>query len=231
MRDSGETQSIPAGLTGQEDDSRAPAHGSDVKICSLVILALVLAGCAGGAKHAASQSSAANTYRVLLDTSQGPVVIDVDRNLAPNGAQHFYELVKAHYYDGSRFYRVVPGFVVQWGAAAEPAVTQKWDVTIPDDPVKGSNKVGTVTFAATGQPNSRTTHLFINLGDNSRLDAMGFAPIGRVVSGMKAVENIFPGYAETPDQNIISAQGNAYLKKEFPQLDYIKTARIIGGSQ
>ena len=231
MRDSGDTQSIPAGLTGQEDDSRAPAHGSDVKICSLVILALVLAGCAGGAKHAASQRSAANTYRVLLDTSQGPVVIDVDRNLAPNGAQHFYELVKAHYYDASRFYRVVPGFVVQWGAAAEPAVTQKWDVTIPDDPVKGSNKVGTVTFAATGQPNSRTTHLFINLGDNSRLDAMGFAPIGRVVSGMKAVENIFPGYAETPDQNIISAQGNAYLKKEFPQLDYIKTARIIGGSQ
>jgi peptidyl-prolyl cis-trans isomerase A (cyclophilin A) len=216
---------------GEEDDSCAPAHAKGVKIFSLAaVLALVLAGCAGGAKQSASQSSAASTYRVLLDTSQGPVVIEVDRNLAPNGAKHFYELVKAHYYDGSRFYRVVPGFVVQWGAAANPEVTQKWDVTISDDPVKGSNKPGTVAFAATGQPNSRTTHLFINLGDNSKLDAMGFAPIGRVVSGMKSVENIFPGYGETPDQNIISAQGNAYLKKDFPQLDYIKTAHIIGGS-
>jgi peptidyl-prolyl cis-trans isomerase A (cyclophilin A) len=198
-----------------------------VKIFSLVaILVLALAGCAGS-KQSASQSSAAHTYRVLLDTSQGPIVIEVDPSLAPNGAQHFSELVKAKYYDGSRFYRVVPGFVVQWGAAANPAVTQKWDVSIPDDPVKTSNTLGTVTFAATGQPNSRTTHLFINLGDNSKLDALGFAPIGRVISGMKSVENIFPGYAETPDQNIISAQGNAYLKKDFPQLDYIKTARII----
>lgn len=197
-----------------------------VKIFSLVvILALAVAGCSGGAKESASGS-----YRVLLDTSQGPIVVEVDRNLAPKGAQHFYELVKAHYYDGSRFYRVVPGFVVQWGAAANPAVTQKWDVNIPDDPVKGSNTKGTVTFAASGQPNSRTTHLFINLGDNSRLDSMGFAPIGRVVSGMKAVENIFPGYGETPDQNIIAAQGNAYLKKAYPQMDYIKIARITGES-
>lgn len=229
--DSDKTPAIPAGLAVEEDDSCAPAQAKGVKIFSLAaVIAVVLAGCAGGAKQSASQSSAASTYRVLLDTSQGPVVIEVDRNLAPNGAKHFYELVKAHYYDGSRFYRVVPGFVVQWGAAADPAVTQKWDVTIPDDPVKGSNKLGTVAFAATGQPNSRTTHLFINLGDNSKLDAMGFAPIGRVVSGMKSVENIFPGYGETPDQNIISSQGNAYLKKDFPQLDYIKTARIIGGS-
>lgn len=229
--DSDKTPAIPAGLAVEEDDSCAPAQAKGVKIFSLAaVIAVVLAGCAGGAKQSASQSSAASTYRVLLDTSQGPVVIEVDRNLAPNGAKHFYELVKAHYYDGSRFYRVVPGFVVQWGAAADPAVTQKWDVTIPDDPVKGSNKPGTVAFAATGQPNSRTTHLFINLGDNSKLDAMGFAPIGRVVSGMKSVENIFPGYGETPDQNIISSQGNAYLKKDFPQLDYIKTARIIGGS-
>jgi peptidyl-prolyl cis-trans isomerase A (cyclophilin A) len=228
--DSDKTPAIPAGVGREEDDSCAPAQAKGVKIFSLAaLLALVLAGCAG-AKQSASQNSAASSYRVLLDTSQGPVVIEVDRNVAPKGAQHFYELVKAHYYDGSRFYRVVPGFVVQWGAAADPAVTQKWDVTIPDDPVKGSNTPGTVAFAATGQPNSRTTHLFINLGDNSKLDAMGFAPIGRVVSGMKSVENIFPGYGETPDQNIISSQGNAYLKKDFPQLDYIKTARIIGGS-
>lgn len=196
----------------------------------VAVLVFALAGCAQSAKQSSSQSSP-GTYRVLLDTSRGPVVIDVDRSLAPNGARHFYELVEAKYFDGARFYRVVPGFVVQWGGAASPAVTKKWDVTIPDDPVKTSNVRGTVTFAATGQPNSRTTHLFINLGDNARLDGMRFAPIGRVESGMTAVDNIFPGYGESPDQSLIGAQGNAYLKKDFPQLDYIKTARIVGGSK
>jgi peptidyl-prolyl cis-trans isomerase A (cyclophilin A) len=201
------------------------------KFSIVAILALGLAGCTGAAKQSDSQSSAAHTYRVLLDTSKGPVVVDVDRRLAPNGAQRFYELVKAKYFDGARFYRVVPGFVVQWGAAADPAVTKKWDTTIPDDAVKTSNTRGTVAFAATGQPNSRSTHLFINLGDNAKLDAMGFAPIGRVGSGMEVVGRIYPGYAEQPDQALIAAQGNAYLKKEFPRLDYIKTARIVGGSQ
>lgn len=195
----------------------------------VTILALALAGCAGGAKQSASQSPA-DTYRVLLDTSKGPVVIVVDRRLAPNGAQRFYELVKAKYFDGARFYRVVPGFVVQWGAAADPAVSKKWDVTIPDDPVKASNTRGTITFAASGQPNSRTTHLFINLGNNARLDLMGFAPIGRVTSGMPVVDRIYSGYGEQPDQTLIAAQGNAYLEKEFPKLDYVKTARVIGGS-
>jgi peptidyl-prolyl cis-trans isomerase A (cyclophilin A) len=195
------------------------------KLPLAVALALALVGCAG--KQTAPQDPAPAAYRVLLDTSRGPVAIDVDSRLAPNGAQHFYELVKAKYYDGARFYRVVPGFVVQWGAAAKPAVTQKWDVTIPDDPVKESDTRGTVAFAATGQPNSRTTHLFINLGDNARLSAMGFAPIGHVASGMDNVDNIYAGYGEEPDQSMIAAQGNAYLKKEFPKLDYIKTARIV----
>ncbi|HYL27876.1 MAG TPA: peptidylprolyl isomerase [Candidatus Nitrosotalea sp.] len=192
----------------------------------VALLAAALAGCAGAAKQSAQADT--GTYRVLLDTSKGPVLIEVDRSLAPIGAEHFYRLVKAKYYDGARFYRVVPGFVVQWGGAADPAVTQKWDVTIPDDPVKGSNTRGTVAFAATGQPNSRTTHLFINLGDNAKLDAMGFAPIGHVVGGgMDAVERIYPGYGEAPNQDQIASQGNAYLKKEFPQLDYIKTARVV----
>jgi peptidyl-prolyl cis-trans isomerase A (cyclophilin A) len=200
------------------------------KFAIVAVLALALAGCTG-TKQTASQNSTAETYRVLFDTSKGPVDIEVDRRLAPNGAQRFHELVKAKYFDGARFYRVVPGFVVQWGAAADPAVTKKWDVTIPDDPAKESNTRGTVVFAATGQPNSRTTHLFINLGNNARLDAMGFAPIGRVVSGMQAVGRIYPGYAEQPDQALIGAQGNAYLEKQFPQLDYIKTARVVGGSR
>jgi peptidyl-prolyl cis-trans isomerase A (cyclophilin A) len=200
------------------------------KFSIVAAFALAFADCSGAAKQAASQSSVPETYRVLLDTSKGPVVIEVNRNLAPNGAQHFYDLVKAKYFDGARFYRVVPGFVVQWGEAANPAVTAKWQNTIPDDPVKGSNTRGTVTFAATSQPNTRSTHLFINLGDNSRLDAMGFAPIGRVVSGMQAVDNIYPGYGEAPNQAMMAEQGNAYLKREFPQLDYIKTARIVAGS-
>ncbi len=199
------------------------------KLPLIAFVALALASCAGGAKQSA-QNAVPGTYRVLLDTTEGPVVIDVDRSLAPNGAQRFYELVKAKYFDGSRFYRVVPGFVVQWGAAANPVVTKKWDVTIPDDPVKASNTRGTVAFAATGQPNSRTTHLFINLGDNAKLDAMGFAPIGRVTSGMDAVDKIYPGYGEAPDQGMIGDQGNAYLLKSFPRLDYIKTARVVNGS-
>ncbi len=193
------------------------------------LFALAAAGCGGGSKQAASQGSPASMYRVELDTTKGPVVIVVDRSLAPNGAQRFYDLVKAGYFDGARFYRVVPGFVVQWGAAADPAVTKKWNVTIADDPVKGSNTPGTVTFAATGQPNSRTTHLFINLGNNARLDAMGFAPIGHVSSGTAAVEHIYSGYGEQPDQAQIGAQGNAYLQREFPHLDYIKSARIVSG--
>lgn len=201
------------------------------KLPIVAVLALALAGCTGAGKQPASQSSSADTYRVVLDTSEGLVIIDVDRRLAPNGARRFYELVKGKYFDGARFYRVVPGFVVQWGAAADPALTKKWDVPIPDDPVKASNTRGTVAFAATEQPNSRTTHLFINLGDNAKLDAMGFAPIGRVGSGMQVVGRIYSGYGEQPDQSLIAAQGNAYLEKEFPRLDYIKSARIVSASR
>jgi peptidyl-prolyl cis-trans isomerase A (cyclophilin A) len=169
-------------------------------------------------------------YRVLLDTSAGPITIEVDRKLAPNGAKHFYELVNAGYFDGARFYRVVPGFVVQWGYAADPAVSKKWDFNIPDDPVKASNTRGMVSFAATGRANSRSTHLFINLGSNARLDAFGFAPIGRVTNGMSNVEHIYSGYGEKPDQGQIQAEGNAYLQQNYPRLDYIKSARIVGGN-
>jgi peptidyl-prolyl cis-trans isomerase A (cyclophilin A) len=200
------------------------------KLSTVAALVLAFACCIGTAKGPAPQASASDTYRVLLDTSKGPVVIDVDRRLAPHGAQRFYQLVEAKYFDGARFYRVVPGFVVQWGAAASPAVTKKWDTNIPDDSPKASNTRGMVSFAATSEPNSRSTHLFINLGDNARLDAMGFAPIGRVASGMQNVDHIYSGYGEQPDQDKIASQGNAYLKKDFPRLDYIKTARIVSGS-
>lgn len=150
----------------------------------------------------------------------------VKRDLAPGGADRFYQLVKAKYFDGARFYRVVPNFVIQWGAAADPKVTKKWDKPIPDDPVKASNVRGSISFASSG-PNSRTTHLFINLADNANLDSMGFSPFGNVTSGMDVVDKIYPGYGEEPDQGQIALRGNVYLKKNFPKLDYIKTARIV----
>jgi len=198
-----------------------------MKKFSIAVLLLAIVAFTGASTPPASQGSTPETFRVLLDTSTGPVVIVVDRRLAPHGAQRFYQLVKAKYFDGARFYRVVPGFVVQWGAAANPAVTKKWSTNIPDDPPKASNTRGMVTFAASSEPNSRSTHLFINLGNNARLDGMGFAPIGRVTSGMSNVDHIYSGYGEVPDQDLIAAQGNAYLKKAFPKLDYIKTARIV----
>jgi peptidyl-prolyl cis-trans isomerase A (cyclophilin A) len=182
-------------------------------------LALAFAGCSGG--------KMSNTYRVDFETSRGPVIIEVDRSLAPNGAERFYQLVQAKYFDGARFFRVVPNFVVQWGLAADPHVSQKWNTQIPDDPVKTTNAKGTLTFAATSLPNSRTTQMFINLNDNPSLDGIGFAPIGRVVSGMENIEQIYPGYGEQPSQPEITAKGNAYLEKDFPKLDYIKTARIV----
>ena len=199
-----------------------------MKLSIAAVFVLALVACNSAAKQAVSQGPpASGTYRVALDTSRGPVVIDVDRSLAPIGAQHFYELVKAKYFNGARFYRVVPGFVVQWGAAADPAVTKKWSADIPDDPVKGSNTLGTVSFASEMQPNTRSTHLFINLADNMKLNVMGFAPIGMVHSGMATVAKIYPGYGQRPDQTMITAQGNKYLEKDFPKLDYIKSAHIV----
>jgi peptidyl-prolyl cis-trans isomerase A (cyclophilin A) len=192
----------------------------------LTILAVVsLVACASAKQQSAP--NAVSPFRVRMETSVGPVVVEVDPSLAPIGADRFYQLVKAHYFDGARFYRVVPGFVAQWGAAADPKVTKKWDVPIPDDPVKTSNVRGTLTFAATSAPNSRSTHLFINLADNARLDSLGFAPIGKVVDGMNNVDRIYSGYDEKPDQDLIAQSANAYLEKQFPRLDYIETTRIV----
>src|SRR5579863_8726038 len=173
-----------------------------------------------------THETAPATFRVNLDTSRGLVVIEVTRALAPNGADRFYNMVKAKYFDGARFFRVIPGFMAQFGLAADPAMSKTWDVPIQDDPVKASNVRGALSFAATGAPNSRSTQLFINFGNNSRLDSLRFAPFGKVVSGMEFVDQIYSGYGEMPDQGRIEAEGNAYLEKEFPQLDYIKTARI-----
>jgi peptidyl-prolyl cis-trans isomerase A (cyclophilin A) len=173
------------------------------------------------------EQTAPATFQISFDTSRGPFVVEIDRDEAPHGADRLYSLVKAKYFDGARFYRVVPGFMVQWGLAADPKVSQAWDVTIPDDPVKVTNARGTISFAALSQPNSRSTHLFINYANNGALDEMGFAPLGRVVSGMNHVDQIYSGDGERPDQGELKEEGNAYVEKEFPNLDYIKTARIV----
>jgi len=194
-------------------------------------LAVLLAWSASCAPSQAAQGptnlKAPATYKVAFDTTAGKFVVAVTRSDAPHGADRLYSLVKAKYFDGARFYRVVPNFVVQWGGAAKPAVTELWSATIPDDPVKGTNARGTLSFAATGEPNSRSTHMFINLVDNARLDGMGFSPVGKVISGMSSVDKIYAGYGEQPQQDLIESQGNVYLIKQFPKLDYIKTARIV----
>ncbi len=179
---------------------------------------------------AALKEQAPPVYKARFDTSAGPFVVEVHRDWAPNEADRFYNLVKNGFYDGCRFFRVMPGFMVQFGINGNPAIQRNWvNATIPDDPVKESNKQGTISFAQSGMPNSRTTQVFINYADNSRgLDrqGQGFAPFGKVVSGMDAVDKIYSGYGQEPNQGSIQSQGNAYLTKEYPKLDYIKKATI-----
>lgn len=195
------------------------------------VLWLMLAGCSGSSQSKQA-ASVPDLFKVNLDTSKGPVVIEVHKDWAPLGAERFYQLVKSGYYDGARFFRVLPGFMAQFGIAADPQTTAKWkEANLQDDPVKQSNTRGMVTFATAG-PNTRTTQMFINTGDNARLDGQGFAPIGKVISGQEAVESLFSGYGEGapsgrgPAQQLIEIQGNAYLEKDFPELDFIKKASI-----
>jgi peptidyl-prolyl cis-trans isomerase A (cyclophilin A) len=168
------------------------------------------------------------TYKVKLDTSAGPVVIEVHRDWAPLGADRFYNLVKNGFYDNTRFFRVLSGFMAQVGMNGDPAIQKVWGrANFNDDPVKQSNKRGFVTFAKTGAPNSRSTQFYINYGDNSSLDPQGFAPFGQVISGMEFVDKLYTyGKQNVPDQGKITAEGNAYLQKEYPKLDYIKKATI-----
>jgi peptidyl-prolyl cis-trans isomerase A (cyclophilin A) len=172
-------------------------------------------------------------YKVKFTTTKGDFVVEVTRAWAPVGADRFYNLVKNHFYDGAGFFRVLPGFVAQFGISARPEVSQAWaQAAIPDDPVKQSNLAGTLTFAMAG-PNTRTTQIFINLADNTNLDGMGFAPFGKVVETLDVVQKFYNGYGEGapdgkgPDQGRITNEGKAYLDKSFPLLDSIKTAEVV----
>lgn len=193
---------------------------------------------AGGAQSGGSKAAllhpetlkaqAPAEFDAKFTTTKGDFVIHVTRAWAPQGADRFYNLVKNHFYDGTALFRVVSGFVVQFGLGPDPAVNKAWETAnIKDDPVKSSNKPGTVTYAMAGA-NTRTTQIFINFGDNSRLDGMGFAPFGEVTSGMDVVKAFYSGYADSPTghQGEITEQGKAYLEKNFPKLDVIKTAVI-----
>lgn len=176
-----------------------------------------------------ADSTTPETFRVKFETTKGDFVVEVTSAWAPFGATRFHRLVKEGFYDGCGFFRVMPEFMVQFGINGDPQVQAQWrDAPIPDDPVTQSNKPGYVTFATSG-PNSRTTQIFINYDDdNSRLDSQGFAPFGRVIEGMETVKAINCEYRELPDQNRIQSEGNAYLKKAFPNLDYVNKATILG---
>ena len=183
--------------------------------------------------------AAPDTFVARFETSAGDFAIEVVRSWAPVGADRFYNLVRHGYYDDARFHRTVPDFIVQWGLAGQPEVTAAWiGETIPDDDaVVASNVRGTVAFAFT-EPHTRTTQVYINLVDNSRLDAQGFPPFGRVVEGMEVVDRIYPGYGENSggglrrgDQSAIVAGGNDYLDREFPMLTRLLKATVEHGSK
>jgi len=196
----------------------------------VLFAAALLQGCS-------SEKPSPAQYKVLLQTSRGDVTIEVTRAWAPRGADRFYQLVKEGFFDGTKFFRVIRSpepFMAQFGINGDPKVTQKWaNANIQDDPVTLSNTRGMVSFAMSPSPNSRSTQLFINYADNSRLDASGFSPFGKVTSGMEIIDQLYADYGEGapngagPDQERIESEGNAYLEKEFPKLDFIKTAKIV----
>ncbi len=196
---------------------------------------LVICGIVGGlginllGQDSSKPQKAPATFQAKFETTAGDFVIEVKREWSPNGADRFYELVSSGLYDDCKFFRVLPGFMVQFGINGDPKVAAKWrEATIKDDPVMKSNKKGMVTFATSG-PNSRTSQIFVNYKDNKFLDPQGFSPFGQIVEGMDVVEKINSQHGEKPDQGKIQKQGNAYLKDKFPELDGVKKATIVDG--
>jgi len=200
---------------------------------------LAAAGCGGGSSSAPPPTSssllhpsslnktAPNTYKAQFATTKGSFVVTVTRSWAPLGADRFYNLVLNHFYDNQPIFRVLPGFVVQWGISATPAIARAWQTAaIKDDPVTHSNAAGTITFA-TGGPNTRTTQVFVNVAANSSLDSQGFAPFGTVTSGFSVFSQLYSGYADTFDQAAFTQGGASYVHQNFPKLDWIKTASIV----
>ncbi len=185
------------------------------------------------ANPATLREQAPATYKVKFDTSKGPFIVEVHRDWAPLGADRFYNLVKNGFFNNARFFRVISGFMVQFGINGDPAISSQWrSARINDNSVKKSNGRGLITFATAG-PNTRTTQVFINYADNAALDGQGFAPFGQVTSGMNVVDALYSGYGEGapsgsgPEQGRVQSEGNAYLTSSFPKLDYIKSATVV----
>jgi len=200
----------------------------------LLVVAFAFGSIANAGKDALKDPAkltgqAPESYQVKFESSEGSFVVSVTREWAPLGADRFYNLVQNGFFDDVRFFRVVPNFVVQFGLNGDPTVSKIWqEARIKDDPVKSSNKKGSITFATSG-PNSRTTQVFINLRDNARLDGMGFPSFGVVSEGMDVVEKLYSGYGDDkgPAQQRIGSEGNAYLDKDFPELDRLTRATIV----
>lgn len=219
-----------------------------LSLLALSLIVLCCVGCSGEVPTATDPEvpeaataggketpTGADDYQVLLETTKGNIKLEVHPDWSPRGAERFKELVKMGYYNDTAFFRVIDGFMAQIGINGDPELHAKWrDNNIMDDPVVESNKRGYVSFAKTGMPNSRSTQFFINFGDNSNLDGMGFSPFAKVIEGMDVVDSLYKGYGEGapqgrgPYQGKIVDKGNVYLKKEFPMLDYIKKATIVG---
>ena len=191
--------------------------------------------------HAASEldpslatAHAPEVFAVRFTTTRGDFVVEVHRAWAPNGADRFYNLAKMGFFDDTRFFRAIDGFMVQFGISGDPKVSEKWrEATIPDDPVKQSNLRGFMTFAQASTPNSRTTQVFVTYNNHPRLDQSGFAPFGQVVKGMEAIDAFYKGYGEGapegqgPSQERVQTEGNAYLDKDFPKLDRILSTQVV----
>ena len=184
-------------------------------------------------KHKLWTEAAPDVFRATFETTKGSFVVECRRVWAPHGVDRFYNLVRAGFFDDSRFFRVREGYIAQFGIPGDPAVAMKWkDQAMPDDPVRRSNKRGFIGYAMTG-PNTRTTQIYVNLTDNARLDAEGFAPIGEVIEGMAVVDEFHAGYGEQSGGGVragkqakLFEEGNAYLDREFPKLDRLLRARI-----
>lgn len=214
---------------------RSSCFASASKAVRALLVALVVSGCAAGdaqtsgplGNPTALTETAPPTFQAAFDTSKGRFVVEVHREWAPIGADRFYNLVKNGFFDDVRFFRVIAGQLAQFGMHGDPAVQDAWrDAVVRDDPVMHGNTRGTVSFASRG-PNTRTTQLFVNLRDNRAYDRLGFAPFGEVVSGMDVVDSLYAGYEERPEQGLIDEEGNTYLQREFPNLDYIRKAAVV----
>ena len=183
---------------------------------------------------AALKAKAPDDFKAQFTTTKGDFTVEVHRDWAPNGADRFYVLVKNGFYDGAEFFRVIPNFMVQFGISGNPKIAAAWaHANLRDDPVKQGNKRGRITYAMAG-PNTRTSQVFINFRDNSNLDSQGFAAFGEVTEGMDVVDKLYGGYGDMqemgghgPSPSKIESEGNAYLDKNFSQLDSIKTAKIL----